>query len=510
MTRAGKGWRIRAALAACLAALLLLGCTGEPIPQGYVRLALEADPLNLDPRLAIDAASVRLHQLLYNGLLRLDEHGRLACDLADSWRLEGGRVYVVQLKPGVRFHDGRALSAADVVHTYRSILDPGLASPRREGLSRLAAVEAVGPLTVRFTLSEPHAPFADELMQPIVPQGAGKEFGAAPVGTGPFRLVRWLRGERLELAAFPQHFSGAPRIAGLAIRIIPDDTTRVLELERGGLDLVQNLVGPDLVPRLAANPRLKVLKHPGSIYCYLGFNLEDPVLGRPLVRRAIAHALDRQAMIGHLLKGLARPADSLLPEGHWAHEPNLPRYPYDPALAERLLDRAGLPRGPEGWRFALLYKTTQMDMSKRKAELIQNQLARVGIRVEVRSYEWATFFADVQRGSFQLYSLDWVGLSDPDILRYLFHSSQVPPHGANRGRYRNAQVDRLLEEGRRTLDTDERRAIYGRVQRLLAADLPYLSLWHYTNVVVMSRSLSGFTPYPDGSWHSLKDLVRES
>lgn len=491
-----------------LALGLALGCTGQAIPAGYVRLALETDPLNLDPRLSIDAASVRVSQLLYNGLLRLDERGRLVGDLAESWRLEGDRVYTVQLKRGVRFHDGRELTATDVVHTFRSILDPALASPRREGLSRLAKVEAVGPLTVRFTLTEPHAPFLDELMQPVVPEGADKQFGSHPVGTGPFRLLRWLPGERVELAAFAGHFAGAPHVPGLAIRIIPDDTTRILELERGGLDLVQNLVGPDMVARLSANPRLTVLQSPGSIYCYLGFNLEDPLLRRPTVRRAVAHALDREAMIRHLLKGLGRPAESLLPESHWAYEPNLPRYGCDPALAERLLDAAGLPRRTDGWRFSLLYKTTQMDLSKRKAELIQNQLARVGIKVDIRSYEWATFFSDIQRGSFQLYSLDWVGLSDPDIYRYLFHSASIPPGGANRGRYRNPEVDQLLDEGRATLNFERRRDLYRRVQRIVARDLPYLSLWHYTNVVVMSRGLSGFTPHPDGSWYSLKDLRR--
>jgi peptide/nickel transport system substrate-binding protein len=224
------------------------------------------------------------------------------------------------------------------------------------------------------------------------------------------------------------------------------------------------------------------------------------------VRRAVAHAIDRQAMIRHLLKGLGRPAESLLPEDHWAFEAKLPRYPYDPAVAERLLDAAGLPRRADGWRFSLLYKATQMDMSRRKAELIQDQLARVGIRVEVRSYEWATFFADIQRGSFQLYSLDWVGVAEPDIYRHLFSSRAVPPGGANRGHYRSEEVDRLLEAGRATLDQARRAEIYRQVQRILAADLPYLSMWHYTNIVVAARNLTGFTPYPDGSWYSLKDL----
>ncbi len=506
MTRTSSAL-LAAALALTLAlALGLAGCGGSTVPPGYVRVALEAEPLNLDPRLSIDAASTRLGQLLYNGLLRLDERGELVPDLAQSWRLEGDRTYIVTLRPGVRFHDGRLLSARDVVYTYRSILDPALASPRRQGLEYLERVETAGPLEVRFTLREPHAPFADELMQPIVPEGAGKDFGQHPVGTGPFRLVRWLAGERLELAAHPLHINGAPKVAGIAVRIVPDDTTRVLELERGGLDLVQNLVPPDMVARLSQDPRLRLLKTPGNIYCYLGFNLEDPLLGRLAVRQAIAHAIDRGALIRHLLKGYGRPADSLLPEGHWAFEPDVARYPYDPALAERLLDAAGLPRREGGWRFSLLYKTTQMDMSKRKAELIQDQLARVGVRLDIRSYEWATFFADVQRGSFQLYSLDWVGLSDPDIYRHLFSSRSVPPGGANRGRYRSPEMDRLLEAGRRTLERGERRAIYGRVQRLAAVDLPYCSLWHYTNLVVMSRKLSGFAPYPDGSWRSMKDL----
>ncbi|MFH0810046.1 MAG: ABC transporter substrate-binding protein [Pseudomonadota bacterium] len=488
--------------------LCLMGCGGGECPPGYVRLALETDPLNLDPRLSIDAASARVGQLLYNGLLRLDQHGNLGCDLASDWHLEGDRTYIVRLREGVRFHDGRILNAQDVVHTFRSILDPALASPRREGLSHLRGVEATGPLTVRFTLKEPYAPFTDELMQPIVPRDAGKKnsFGQHPVGTGPYRLVRWLPGERLDLAAFGGHFARTPKVPGLAVRIIPDDTTRVLEIQRGGLDFVQNLVPPDMVSLIEAGRQCRVIKVPGNIYCYMGFNLEDPVLANPKVRRAIAHVLDRHGMIRHLLAGLARPAAGLLPPEHWASEPNVRRYAYDPALAERLLNEAGFRRDALGWRFTLLYKTTQMDMSKRKAELIQDQLARVGIRVEIRSYEWATFFADIQHGSFQLFSLDWVGLSDPDIFRHLFSSKAIPPDGANRGRYQNPLVDRLLEEGRASLDRGLRQDIYRRVQRIVAEELPYLSLWHYTNVIVMNRDLHGFTPYPDGSWYSMKDL----
>jgi peptide/nickel transport system substrate-binding protein len=249
------------------------------------------------------------------------------------------------------------------------------------------------------------------------------------------------------------------------------------------------------------------MRAPGTNFSYLGFNLEDPVLSNPKVRRAIAHAIDREPIIRYLLRGLARPAEGLLPENHWAYREDLKPVPHDPDLARRLLDEAGFPN-PDGGRprFRLSFKTSQNETRIEIAEVLQEQLRRVGIALDIRSYEWGAFFSDIRKGAFQLYTLTWVGVTDPDIYHYIFHSGNVPPHGANRGRYRNADVDRLLERGRTAYAPKTRREAYGRVQEILGRDLPYVNLWHATNVAVLNRRVRGFVLYPDEDMISLKDV----
>jgi peptide/nickel transport system substrate-binding protein len=225
------------------------------------------------------------------------------------------------------------------------------------------------------------------------------------------------------------------------------------------------------------------------------------------VRQAIACAVDRERIIRHLLKNIVSEANSLLSPRNWAHDAAARRWAYDPERAKRLLDEAGF-RDPDGDgprpRFRLSFKTTNIDLRRRIAEALKEQLAQVGIDIELRAYEWGTFYSDVKSGNFHLFSLAWVGVEDPDIYHQIFHSSSVPPAGDNRGRYRNIEIDRLLERGRTTIDQQARRQIYANVQRILAEDLPYVPLWWWKNVIVKKPNLRDFVPYPDGELISFK------
>jgi len=230
------------------------------------------------------------------------------------------------------------------------------------------------------------------------------------------------------------------------------------------------------------------------------------------VRQAIAHAIDRQAIIDSSLEGLARPAGGLLAPGNWAYEGQVAQYPYDPQRAAALLDQAGL-IDPDGDgpapRFRLSYKTSTDRLRTEIATIIVHQLAAVGIEVELRSFEWGTFFADIKSGNFQLYSLIWVGIVDPDIYHYVFHSSSLPPAGANRGRYSNPALDKLIEASRTEMDQGKRREMYSQVQKRPAEDCAYVSLWYGDNVVVHKRGLRGFVIYPGGEYTSLAAATQE-
>jgi len=225
------------------------------------------------------------------------------------------------------------------------------------------------------------------------------------------------------------------------------------------------------------------------------------------VRRALAYAIDRERLVRHILRGIGTVAGGVLSPLNWAYEESFEPWPYDPERAKQLLDEAGFP-DPDGDgplpRFRLSFKTTNIDLRRRIAEAIKEQLQKVGIELDVRSYEWAAFYSDIKKGSFHLYSLAWVGILDPDILFQIFHSSSFPPAGDNRGHYSNPELDRLLEQGRATNNQQERKQIYARAQKLLARDLPYVPLWWWKNVIVKKPTVQNFTPYPDGEMISLK------
>ena len=501
-------------IVACIWALSS-GCrvsTQTDRPPGTLVVALESSPTHLDPRYATDANSARISALIFNSLARVDENARLRPDLAESWQAADDLTYIFNIRKGVSFHDGKPLTAADVKFTYESVLAPQNRSPKRGPLGFLKTVEQLAPYQVRFRLAAPFGPFLENLTLGIVPAGTPADGGAGQgrlVGSGPFSLEEFSPGERVVLKANPSYWEGAPPLSALVFKIIPDAIVRALEFKKGSVDLLQNDIEPDMLPWFEKNTDASILSLQGTTFQYIGINLEHPILKKREVRQALGHAIDREAIIRHLLKGLATPATGLLSPRHWAYEPSIAQLRYDPAEAKRLLDKAGFP-DPDGDgplpRFKLSFKTTNLDLRLRIAEALREQLSRVGVGLEVRAYEWGTFYGDIKKGNFHLYSLAWVGIVDPDIYHTLFHSGSVPPNGNNRGRYGNPEIDRLLEQGRQSTTLEDRRRIYGRAQQILALDLPYIPLWWTKNVVVMKPDIQGFIAYPDGDLISLKKV----
>jgi peptide/nickel transport system substrate-binding protein len=509
-------WRVIAVLLLLAAGLVAGGCRrtkGPDLPpDNRLVVALESAPINLDPRVGTDQASSRVFEVMLNGLVTKDTKGNLLPDLAESWEiLDGGRRYRFPLRSGVRFHDGRELSSADVIWTFQSILDGTVVSPKRGAFQRLESVEAVDDMTVDFVMSEPFGAMLVNLTSflGIIPQGMDSEsFNRQPVGTGPFRLVE-RHPDHLVFEAFEDHWRGRPQLDVLELREIPDATVRALELQKGSVQLVVSDLAPDVLPLFRQNPAFKVVEDPGSKYSYLGVNFEDPMLARTEVRRAMALALDRQRLVDTLWRGLGIVTETVIPLGHWARHDDLEPIPYDPDAARRLLDQAGYPDpdgdGPQS-RFALTYKTSTDETALLQAQIVQAMLAEVGIEIEIRSYEFATFYSDIKKGNFQVFSLTWTGIIDPDFFSLILHSKSIPPAGANRGRYRNAEFDRMVDEGARRTNPEERRPFYLRAQEIMATDLPYISLFNRVNFAVMPTQLEGYRNYPSSELYSLKNV----
>lgn len=509
MSAIEKRLRLGLILLVCSAA----GCLQRPVNPNVIVVAITSGPNNLDPRIGTDDVSQKIHPLIFDNLLDLGDDLRPGPGLAERLDRPDPTTYVATLRQGVRFHDGHELTSADVVYTFRSFLDPQFISTRKAAFRGLAAVDARDRYTVVFTLKEPFLSFPNALVIPVVPDGADASLREHPNGTGPYRFVRYAVDDHLELAPFDGYYNGKPPNDGLVFRVVPDEIMRGLELEKATIDIVINDIGPDIVHQLSRSDHLAVIKGPGIDYQYIGVNLRDKALKDVRVRQAIAYAIDREAIVDHLRRGLATPAVGLLPPVSWAFTPDVRVFPHDPAKARALLDEAGYP-DPDGDgpapRLRLTLKISNLEFNRLQAAVIQQDLRAVGIALEVRTYEFATLYADVLGGNFQMYTLQWVGgaVADPDILRQVFHSRQMPPNGFNRGFYDNPQLDALLDAASVETDTVRRLAIYGDVQRLIADQVPYISLWTKTNFIVSQRSIAGVSLTPFADFFFLKSVAR--
>ncbi len=502
--RMGRGQGATAAIAICAA--FIFGCGRTPNhPAGYIQVDIETSPTSTDPRFAIDAISSRVNELVFDSLVRIDPSGQFVGDLAQSIERPDDTTIIFHLKSGIRFSDGRELTARDVKFTYDAILDPSSMSLKRAGFVELKSIEAADDYTIVMTTAHPFAPAIEMAMQEIVPAGSPlprTSTAPGPPGTGAFKMVRYVRDDAAWLDRNPYRPAQAGEPLGIVFKIVPDPTVRALELTEGVCDLSENNIEADVLPYLGAQPNVLVNESPGTTYQYLILNFRNPQLRDVRVRRAIAYAIDRDAIANSFLRGTARVASGMLAPENWAYDGSVTKYSYDPAKARQLLDDAGYHTGADGMRdLRFLYKTTPE--GSRLAEVMQAMLRQVGIRVEIRSNEFATFYSDLQSGNFDLASSRWIGINDPYQYSLGFDSKMIRPPGLNRGAYANPEMDTLVEEGARTIDPAKRRAIYARVQELAAQDLPYISLWWLQNVAVLNREVAGFDPYPNGSLRSL-------
>jgi peptide/nickel transport system substrate-binding protein len=492
---------------------LAAGCAYEDTQRhGAIIVAMTNSAAVLDPRIGTDEVSQKAHQLLFNSLVRVGADLRVVPELAESLENPDPLTYIARLRRGVLFHNGRELTADDVVYTFRSFLDPTFGG--RSGAYRLmAAVNPLDNYTVEFKLKEPFGAFGINLVMGIVQAGSGTANVRQPVGTGPYKLAQFIPDDRLVLAPFEEYWEGPPRNAGVILKVVPDDTMRGLELRKGAVDLVVNDIAPDVVWQLREEGRLQVVTAPGTDYAYIGVNLTHPILSKLEVRQAIAMAVDRDAIVTHLRRGLATPAVGIVPPMSWAFERDVSDVAHDPAGAARLLDAAGY-GDPDGGgpqtRFALTLRTSTTEVYRLQAAAIQHDLGRVGVRVDVRSTESLTLFTDIARGNFQLYTAVFVGVTDPDMLRRVFHSAQKPPAGLNRVFYSNGEVDRLIDAAARVPDERERRALYGRAQQITSRDLAYVPLWYRQNVAVSQPDIRGIALSPTAEFSFLRHVFRAS
>ncbi len=478
-------------------------------------MVLETTLRDVDPRFALSNHDTKISRLVAPGLTSSD-----TADLQSvpylAQRIEEVEPlrWRVHLKPGLKFSDGTPVLASDVAYTYNSVLDAQTKSLSRKAfLERYKRVVAVSALETDFYLQKPMATFFSDLDFGIISEkadGLGKF-----VGAGPFALESFAP-EKVVLVRNAHFFGQAPPLRRVVIKTVRDGTARNLMLVGGSADFSQNSVRVDLVDFIEERDRVQVVRGESAILSYLMMHNEDPTLSDQRVRQAIALAIDRPRIVDAKFGGRAVLATGLLPPFHWAYSGEVERHTFNPKRAMELLDEAGYPDpdGPGGQpRMRLTYKTSASQFRLAIARVIASQLGEVGIEVEVQSFEFGTFFADVKAGNYQLASMQTSAISEPDFYYTYFNSVRIPtessPHMHNRWRYRSERVDALTLKGRSTMDREERVAIYREVQQILAQDLPVIPLWHEDNIAVMSRRIQGYGVYPNARLADFARLRKE-
>lgn len=489
--------------------------SGPETGDAFVTASI-AEPVNLIPFFAADSASLEISKLVFNGLVKYDKDLKITGDLAESFEVkDGGLRIVFRLRKNVKWQDGAPFTAADVEFTLKKLKDPDTPTPYGGDFEKVDSLKVLDDYTVEVDYKEPFSPGLASWAMGIIPKHLLEKedllktaFARNPVGTGPYILKKWKTGQRLELRANRNYFEGMPYVARYVYRIIPDQATTFLELETENLDSVG--LTPLQFKRQTDTAFFKSkyakYRYPSFGYTYLGYNLQNPLFADKRVRKAIGLAIRKQEIVDVTLLGLGRVATGPFLPDSWAHDPGVKATDFDPVLAKRMLAEAGwvdhdgdgfLDR--DGRRFSFTILTNQGNEQRKQAcEIIQKRLKEIGIDVKIQIVEWGTFLKEfIDKKRFDAVLLAWNLSPDPDIFD-IFHSSKTRPGEFNFVSYKNEEVDRLLEEGRRLFKEEERAPVYRRIHRIISDDEPYTFLAVPDSLMILHKRFRGPALAPIG------------
>jgi peptide/nickel transport system substrate-binding protein len=523
---AGRNW-FSFLLILALLAVAAAGCKSqakEPNYSGpntgpaYGDIFIDAsigDVSTLMPPLISDAASASVASLIYNGLVKYDGDLNLVGDLAKSWDIsKDGLTITFHLRRGVKWQDGAPFTSKDVLFTYKVMVDPKTPTAYSGDYLQVKKAEAPDPYTFRVTYAKPFAPALGSWTLAILPEHLLKgqditktRLARHPVGTGPYILRKWKTGQFLSLAYNPNYFEGRVYLNGYMYRIIPDMATMFLELKAGNIDRMG--LTPLQYTRQTAYHKFdqmyKKYRYMPFSYIYLGYNLRDPMFADRRVRQALSCAINKKEIIDGVLMGLGVEATGPYKPGTWYYNPNVPKFPYNPARAKALLAEAGWHLNDQGimskngqpFEFTILTNQGN-DIRVRTAEIIQRRLHNIGIKVHIRTIEWASFLKQfIEKRRYDAVLLGWNTGLDPDQYD-IWSSTKTKPGELNFIGYKNPEVDKLLQEGRHTFDREKRRQAYFKFQEILAEDQPYTFLFVPDALPAISRRFHGIKPAPAG------------
>jgi len=518
-------------LAALMAVLVPTACRRDRSGGPFV-IALGDNIRTIDPigSPSVDAASERVRTLIFNSLVKKNEQfdyvGELASDIKRS---DDNLTFTFTLRDGVKFHDGRPFTSADAKYTLDLVFSSTFAKSASfyegtgaERKSFIKSVEAPDAHTLVVTTTKPWTGLLPNLVPvSIIPKDGYETQKDHPLGTGAFKFVSYDSSQQvLDLQSNPDYWDGAPHIPVVRVRVISDTNALQAELRSGRVHIapLPTSLSPDAIKLLGQDPKLQVLQFTGSNLNLLTFNCSQPPLNDVRVRQAIAYAVDREAMIRDLLLGQGKIAHSILPEESWAYHAGQ-KYSFDPSMAKKLLDEAGL-RDPDGdgpkMRFEkpVVFKVSGSSVAaKNYAGVIQNYLKNVGVPVTIETAELNTLFDELRRGNFQIFYGQWVGGNqDPIFFKDLFATSEIPTEtraSRNRSRYSNRELDALIDEAVNTFDREKAKLLYARIQDIVTRDVPALPLWYQANIVIAQKNVGNIKVDASGDWGFVKNLTVE-
>ncbi|MCR3921288.1 MAG: glutathione ABC transporter substrate-binding protein [Firmicutes bacterium] len=492
-----------------LVVALLVGCGGKeevtPEVKDTLIVAQGTDVEYLDPHGIASTPAAIVVEHIFDTLVTLDENFEVVPRLATSWEVsDDGLEWTFELRDDVTFTDGTKFNAEVVKFNIERLLDPDVQVLLRSYIIMADSAEVVSEYVVKIKLKYPHAPFlhrltasSNAMVSPAAVEQYGEDMSANPVGTGPYTVADWVKGEQLVLERNDEYWGEAPAMKTIIFKPVTEDNARVTMLEAGDVDVIVR-VPPLEATRLSENEDLVVQQAASTRAIYLGLNVTDERLKDVRVRQALNYAIDKQEIVDVILSGAGRPLDSPLLEEMFPYKKVGP-YEFDPEKAKELLADAGY---ADGFSMTFYYTEGRYLMDKRVAEAIQSYLADVGVDVELKTMEWASYLAfirqPIEETETQMFMLGWgPWILDGDQMLYpMFLSEQAPPAGSNYGFYVNEEVDSLLQEGTSTTVESERVAAYGRAQELIWQDAPWVFLHSEEQIVAMKKGLEGVVVLP--------------
>lgn len=501
--------------------LFLFSCAREPDikrPE-TITIGFLADAKRLLPPFASDSASAEISRHIFNGLTKYDRNINIIGELAESWDISpDGLTIVFHLRKGVKWHDGVEFTSDDVIFTYQTITDPRTPTPYGSNYGPVDKVEAIDKYTVRVTYKEPYAPALESWGMGIMPKHrlAGKDLTGPdvnrnPIGTGPYKLKEWVTGQKIVLEAFDEYYERTPGIGKFIARIIPDTATMFLELKFGGIDFMG--LTPPQYKLQADSPFFKrnfqKFRYPSFSYTYLGYNHLHPLFADVRIRKALAYAINKRDIIEGVLLGYGSACTGPFPPESWAYNHNVRDYEYNPQKALEIFSELGWKKGKngmlekEGKIFSFTVITNQGNEARIKAaQIIKEQLKQVGIEMNIKVLEWQAMLHEfIHKKRFEAVMMGWALSRDPDLYD-IWHSSKTKEGEFNFISYKNAEVDRLLLEGRSSFNQQKRKMIYHRIHQILSEEQPYTFLYVPDALPVLHKRFKGVEKAPIGIWHN--------